>query len=73
MNKPANVNHPVSPKQAAQELPIVQNADPNSPEAVQARRDARKAAMTHSFGMWKDDPTKPKDGVAYQKKMRAEW
>lgn len=71
MNKPANANRPVTPTQTTPKLE--HNVDPNSPEAVQARRDARKAAMTHSFGMWKDDPTKPKDGVAFQKKMRAEW
>ncbi|MGV7209159.1 hypothetical protein ACLB1G_15030 [Oxalobacteraceae bacterium A2-2] len=73
MNKPANANHTANQKQVAQELRIDQGIDPNSPEAVQARRNSRKAAMTHSFGMWKDDPTKPKDGVAYQKEIRAEW
>ena len=33
----------------------------------------RWAAVMATHGMWKDDPTKPKDAVAYQREVRAEW
>ncbi len=38
-----------------------------------SRQAARRAALLPAFGMWADDETKPKDGVAYQKAIRAEW
>ena len=38
-----------------------------------SRQAARRAALLPAFGMWADDDTKPKDGVAYQKAIRAEW
>jgi hypothetical protein len=36
-------------------------------------RAGRLAAVTSVHGMWKDDPDKPHDGVAYQREVRAEW
>jgi hypothetical protein len=38
-----------------------------------AARAKRLAAIMSVHGIWKDDPTKPKDGVDYQREMRAEW
>lgn len=42
-------------------------------DSLASRQAARRAALLPTFGMWADDDTKPKDGVAYQKAMRAEW
>jgi len=36
-------------------------------------RAKRLAAIMSVHGIWKDDPTKPKDPVAYQREVRAEW
>ncbi|NGZ83369.1 hypothetical protein [Duganella aceris] len=41
--------------------------------AREARRQARLRALAPSSGIWDGDPDKPKDGVAYQEEMRAEW
>lgn len=38
-----------------------------------AARAKRLAAIMSVHGIWKDDPTKPKDPVAYQREVRAEW
>ena len=55
----------------AQAIAIAGRAvDSDSLESSQA---ARRAALLPAFGTWVDDDTKPKDGVAYQKAMRAEW
>lgn len=41
--------------------------------AKKARRSARLAALAPSSGIWAGEPNQPKDGVAYQEAMRAEW
>lgn len=38
-----------------------------------ARRKARFEALSSSSGIWAGEPNKPRDGVAYQEEMRAEW
>lgn len=48
-------------------------ADVAKPDDLASRQAARRAALLPAFGMWADDDTKPKDGVAYQKAIRAEW
>jgi len=35
-------------------------------------RAKRKAAIMSMHGIWKNDPTKPKDPVAYQREVRSE-
>ena len=41
--------------------------------STEARRAKRLAAIMSMHGIWKDDPNKPKDPVAYQREVRAEW
>lgn len=36
-------------------------------------RERRHAAIMSMHGIWKDDPTKPRDGAEYQREVRAEW
>jgi hypothetical protein len=43
------------------------------PRELVSRQVARRIALLPAFGMWMGDDTKPKDGVAYQKAIRAEW
>jgi len=38
-----------------------------------AARAERLAAVMSVHGMWKNDPDKPRDAVAYQRGARAEW
>ncbi|GJI96000.1 hypothetical protein RugamoR57_27180 [Duganella caerulea] len=38
-----------------------------------AARAKRLAAVMSVHGMWKHDPDKPRDAVAYQREARAEW
>ncbi|MYM95667.1 hypothetical protein [Duganella vulcania] len=38
-----------------------------------AARAKRLAAVMSVHGMWKNDPDKPRDAVAYQREARAEW
>ncbi|MYN17218.1 hypothetical protein GTP81_10685 [Rugamonas sp. FT107W] len=46
-------------------------ADTAVPSA--AARAKRLAAVMSVHGMWKNDPDKPRDAVAYQREARAEW
>lgn len=39
----------------------------------EAARAKRLAAIMSVHGMWKDDPAKPQDAVAYQREARDEW
>ena len=41
--------------------------------SLDAKRAQRLAAVMVMHGIWKDDPSKPQDGVAYQREVRAEW
>ena len=41
--------------------------------AKEQRRLARLAILMRSNGIFAGDPNKPKDGLAYQKELRAEW
>ena len=36
-------------------------------------RQRRREAVGYIFGLWKNRDDTPKDGVAYQKAVRAEW
>lgn len=49
------------------------SSDVAKTDDLASRQAARRAALLPAFGMWVDDDTKPKDGVAYQKAIRAEW
>jgi hypothetical protein len=40
---------------------------------VDTTRAKRLAAIMSVHGVWKDDPGKPQDAVAYQREARAEW
>ena len=42
-------------------------------EAKAQRREARLAIMMRSSGIFEGDRDKPKDGLIYQKELRAEW
>lgn len=48
-------------------------SDPTAAGSLASRQAARRAALLPAFGMWAEDDSKPKDGVAYQKAVRAEW
>ena len=41
--------------------------------AKQARRGARHAALLKSSGIWAGEPNKARDGMIYQRELRAEW
>lgn len=41
--------------------------------AREDRRQARLAILMRSNGIWAGEPNKPKDGLVYQKELRAEW
>lgn len=41
--------------------------------AKQARRSARRAALMKSSGIWAGQPNKARDGMIYQRELRAEW
>lgn len=41
--------------------------------SAEVKRAKRLAAVMAMHGIWKDDPTKPQDGVDYQREVRAEW
>jgi len=36
-------------------------------------REQRLEAISTIFGIWKDHPKAPVDGLAYQEEMRSEW
>jgi hypothetical protein len=57
---------------AAGDTPAAQTA-PGDDASTDARRARRLAAVMAMHGIWKDDPTKPQDGAAYQRDVRAEW
>lgn len=38
-----------------------------------AARAKRLALLMTMHGIWKNDPDKPQDGLAYQQEVRAEW
>lgn len=40
---------------------------------AETTRAKRLAAIMSVHGIWKDDVSKPKDPVEYQRQMRAEW
>lgn len=54
------------------DAPVAVAATPGDASA-NARRAKRLAAVMAMHGIWKDDPTKPQDGVEYQREVRAEW
>lgn len=45
----------------------------SSDEAQEQRRQARLAILMRSHGIFAGDQDKPKDGLAYQRELRAEW
>lgn len=50
------------------------DAKPVAPEEHQQRARAKRLeALVRMQGIWKGDPDKPQDGVAYQREVRAEW
>lgn len=46
---------------------------PSDAKTREDRRQARLAVLMRSNGIWAGDPNKPKDGLAYQEELRAEW
>jgi hypothetical protein len=54
-------------------LEIPRSAVDSISSAEQDDKAKRWAAIMATHGMWKGDPTKPKDAVAYQREVRAEW
>ncbi|MES2074084.1 MAG: hypothetical protein V4462_00560 [Pseudomonadota bacterium] len=47
---------------------------PSAEELAQEdRRQSRLAILMRSSGIWGGEPNKPKDGLAYQAALRAEW
>jgi hypothetical protein len=42
-------------------------------QAKEDRRQTRLAILMRSSGLWAGEPNKPKDGLAYQEELRAEW
>lgn len=44
-----------------------------NPASGEAARAKRWAGIMSVHGMWKDDPDKPQDAVAYQREARDEW
>lgn len=44
-----------------------------APAPADAAHAKRLAAIMSVHGMWRGDPDKPQDGVAYQREVRAEW
>jgi hypothetical protein len=48
-------------------------APPDTQETKLEARARRLAALMPMQGIWKGDPDKPQDGVAYQREIRAEW
>ena len=59
--------------QSSQKREIAGAGDSDTPDSLETRQAARRAALLPAFGMWADDDSKLKDGVAYQKAMRSEW
>lgn len=45
----------------------------NEQANLRAKRERRHAAIMSMHGIWKDDPTKPHEGVEYQREVRDEW
>lgn len=41
--------------------------------AKENRRQARLAILMRSSGIWAGEPNKPRNGIAYQEELRAEW
>jgi hypothetical protein len=62
-------------KQLVIALGASDNAAPakSEPASAEARRAKRVAAVMSMHGIWKEDPSKPEDPVAYQREVRAEW
>lgn len=62
---------------AIQSLTINGASNPASPtgheEAKEQRRQARLAILMRSHGIFDGDKDKLKDGLVYQKELRAEW
>ncbi|PIL46356.1 hypothetical protein CR105_04590 [Massilia eurypsychrophila] len=48
-------------------------APPDTQETKMPARARRLEALMPMQGIWKGDPDKPQDGVAYQREVRAEW
>lgn len=57
---------------APADLPIDSNVSADK-AAKEQRRLERLALLMRSNGIFAGDPDKPKDGLAYQKELRAEW
>jgi hypothetical protein len=60
------------PRETREGKPAVVDESDASISAYDARAK-RLAAIMSVHGMWKDDPDKPRDAVAYQREVRAEW
>lgn len=51
----------------------VKERNDDSPEAIEASRQKRLAALKATFGLWKNRADVPQDGVEYQEGLRSEW
>lgn len=63
----------VTAKQLVLALGAEDSAAKSDSASAETRRAKRLAAIMSMHGIWKDDPSKPKDPVAYQREVRAEW
>jgi membrane-associated protease RseP (regulator of RpoE activity) len=52
---------------------MISTNDVTPDEAKEQRRQARLAVLMRSNGIFAGDKDKPKDGLVYQKELRAEW
>lgn len=58
-------------RQSAPRQPVA--SPPPAQSNLAAERERRHAAIMSMHGIWKDDPTKPRDGAEYQREVRDEW
>lgn len=59
--------------ESSRETAHVETGQADAKETFVEARARRLKALMPTFGLWKDDPDKPHDGVAYQREVRAEW
>lgn len=63
----AKAKDKILPPSPSKEIVAKDNADDEQD------RQRRREAVGYIFGLWKNRDDTPKDGVAYQKAIRAEW
>lgn len=59
--------------ESSREPATVKTGQADAQETPAEARARRYKALLPMQGIWKGDPDKPQDGVAYQREVRAEW